>query len=213
MGGQEPSAQFRTPTYSWTIILLHLLRNRKLHDEGIKEPLTRQFGAIFDDYRGFTSVKRLVLNEKLMMGFIWKDLISFSLCLFTFGSFVHVLQKYMSSNHRMSLKPCKKRKRDSLCCHSPMSMMIKRLVLNCWLKLCQDTRTALCACPIFDLVIMSHLNIKDALFLNPQGCSIKAKICFTKTVSAPKMPLVSCHLLFMNLVQRQMFHILIRKWP
>lgn len=30
---------------------------------------------------------------------------------------------YMSSNHRMSLKTSK-RKTDSLCCHSPMSMMI-----------------------------------------------------------------------------------------
>lgn len=141
-----------------------------------------------------------------MMGFIWKDLISFSLCVFTFHSFVHVLKKYMLSNHRMSLKTSKKRKRDSLCCHSPMSMMIKCWVLNCWLKLCHDPKkTTLCACPVFYSAIMSASS--------DDRCSIKAKICFTRTVSAPNIPLVSCHLLFINLVQRQMFHILIRKRP
>jgi hypothetical protein len=46
------------------------------------------------DYHGFASVKRLVLREKLMMGFIWKDLISFLTLPIHFSFFCACSQKY-----------------------------------------------------------------------------------------------------------------------
>ena len=140
-----------------------------------------------------------------MMGFIWKDLISFSLCVFTFHSFVHVLKNYMLSNHRMSLKTSKKERGI---------LFAATLTCRWWLNASAELLTealpwpqedCTCACPVFYSAIMSASS--------DDRCSIKAKIRFTITVSAPEMPLLSCHLLFMNLVQRQMFHILIRKRP
>ena len=105
--------------------LPYLLRNRKC-----QEPLTGEFGMIFPQLSWLSISKEASPSRKANDRVHMERFDIF--CHFAYSLFILLCmfsKIYMSSNHLMSLKTSK-RKTDSLCCHSPMSMMINRWVLT-----------------------------------------------------------------------------------
>jgi hypothetical protein len=125
------------------------------------------------------------------MGSYGKIWYLFLLYLFTFHSFVHVLKKCMSSNHRMSLKVSKR-----------WVLIAATLecrwwsTAECWLKLCQDPR--LHFVPVVFYIRLScqlHPDDKRLVFIIRQGSALRWRY-----VSCHPLLIYSLHSLFFVVV-------------